>query len=355
MWPLSPLRRATLKQAIKTAIAGVASLYAAKLFKLPEDYWAPISALIVMQSNVGATLSASWTRLAGTAVGAVVGGLFVATWGLNVIAFGAAVVISFCLCAILRIADSQRLATVTVGVLMLIHRPGSAWVVATHRFFEVSIGILVAMVISFVVWPARARETLRKGIADALSSAEAMYQAISRRYRHSASVDLADIRARMDTAVLKNHGLLQFAQYERMAAPEHHELLTLLMDHVDRILEAVAALELATRGSEGDAYLHNFEAELERVETTISIAFEWLVSSIAAWRFDRAWQDLAGPITDLDEKAAAGRKAGATRSLELEEILRFYSLLLGSRNLANELEMAHKVVISRGLFDSAAV
>src|ERR1039458_2285742 len=87
---LSAVQRARIKQAIKTAVAGVASLYAAKLCRLPEDYWASISALIVMQSSVGATVSASWTRLAGTAVGAVVGGVFVAMWGVNVLAFGAA-------------------------------------------------------------------------------------------------------------------------------------------------------------------------------------------------------------------------------------------------------------------------
>ena len=64
------------KQAIKTAIAGVLAIYITSLFRLPEGYWAAFSALIVMQSNVGATLSASRTRLAGTAVGAVVGGAF---------------------------------------------------------------------------------------------------------------------------------------------------------------------------------------------------------------------------------------------------------------------------------------
>ena len=73
------------KQAIKTAIAGVVAMYMTQLFRLPEGYWAAISALIVMQSNVGATLSASRTRLAGTAVGAVVGGVFVALWGANVL------------------------------------------------------------------------------------------------------------------------------------------------------------------------------------------------------------------------------------------------------------------------------
>src|SRR5580658_2767022 len=108
------------KQAIKTAIAGVIALYITNLFHLPEGYWAAISALIVMQSNVGATLSASRTRLAGTAIGAVVGGLFVALWGSNTMGFALAVAIAFVVCDLLHLAESQRLATVTVAIIMLI-------------------------------------------------------------------------------------------------------------------------------------------------------------------------------------------------------------------------------------------
>src|SRR5579863_1243825 len=98
------------KQATKTAIAGVISLYVTNLFHLPQGYWAAISALIVMQSNVGATLSASRTRLAGTAVGAVVGGLFVGILGSNILGFAVAVATAFFVCDSLRLAESQRLA-----------------------------------------------------------------------------------------------------------------------------------------------------------------------------------------------------------------------------------------------------
>src|SRR5271154_4846658 len=101
-----PSRAASLesaKQAVKTAIAGVISLYITNLFHLPEGYWAAISALIVMQSNVGATLNASRTRLAGTVVGAVVGGIFVAIFGMNVLGFALAVTIAFFVCDLLHL------------------------------------------------------------------------------------------------------------------------------------------------------------------------------------------------------------------------------------------------------------
>ena len=135
-----PAQLENAKQAVKTAVAGVVSLYVINLFHLPQGYWAAISALIVMQSNVGATLTASRTRLAGTAVGAVVGGLFVSMWGANTLGFAVAVAIAFFVCGLLNLAESQRLATVTVAIIMLAGLTSSAWVIALHRFAEVALG-----------------------------------------------------------------------------------------------------------------------------------------------------------------------------------------------------------------------
>lgn len=111
------------RQAIKTSVAGLISLLVTNLFHLPQGYWAAITALIVMQSNVGATVSASRTRLAGTAVGAVVGGVFMAIFGAGLTAFALAVAVAFFVCDSLRLAESQRLATVTVAIIMVIPRP----------------------------------------------------------------------------------------------------------------------------------------------------------------------------------------------------------------------------------------
>ena len=69
--------RARFELAIATGIAGVVSLYAARVLGLPQGYWAAISAFIVLQSDIAGTLSAARNRLIGTAIGAVIGALFV--------------------------------------------------------------------------------------------------------------------------------------------------------------------------------------------------------------------------------------------------------------------------------------
>jgi uncharacterized membrane protein YccC len=48
--------------AARTAIAAVASLLVARLFRLPEAYWAAIATMIAMQSTLGAAWTVSRDR-----------------------------------------------------------------------------------------------------------------------------------------------------------------------------------------------------------------------------------------------------------------------------------------------------
>jgi uncharacterized membrane protein YgaE (UPF0421/DUF939 family) len=125
-----------LRHAVKTGVAAVVCLYVTNLFTLPQGYWAAISAMIVLQSSVGATVNTSLNRFAGTAIGAVLGGLFVTLWGSHMWAFGAAVTITGWNCAALGLRDSYRLASATVALVMLTSSAGAAWPVAFHRFLE---------------------------------------------------------------------------------------------------------------------------------------------------------------------------------------------------------------------------
>src|SRR5208337_4196047 len=90
----------SITHSARTALAAVVSLLIARLFRLPEAYWAAITTLIVMQSTLGAALPISAQRLAGTAVGAVFGALIGAYFPGNVLFFGMGVLAIGILCAL---------------------------------------------------------------------------------------------------------------------------------------------------------------------------------------------------------------------------------------------------------------
>lgn len=345
------------KQAVKTAVAGLISLYVTNLFHLPQGYWAAISALIVMQSNVGATLAASRTRLAGTAVGAVVGGIFVALFGTNMLAFALAVAIAFFVCDSLRLAESQRLATVTVAIIMLIPSAASAWVIALHRFSEVALGIMIALLVSLTLWPNHARRSVRRGLADTVEKISELYRAVMRSYLSQRDVGQPDVGQRdvpvetltaaVSAAIGKNSDLLKNALQEAFGPLKERETLALLVRQVERIFHAVETLEFAVRDSASDTYFHNFKRGLEQLRDGIAEALKTLSEGMAEGKIGREWPDLVAIIGSIDQQAADARKGGVTISYPLDEILRFYFLLLTSRNLIDELESVRGLAAAR--------
>ena len=68
--------------------------------------------------------------------------------------FGVGMFVLGLLCAILRLGTAYRFAGVTLAITMLIVRDSPAWIVAEHRFAEVSVGIAVGVVVT-AIWPTR--------------------------------------------------------------------------------------------------------------------------------------------------------------------------------------------------------
>jgi uncharacterized membrane protein YccC len=138
---------------VRTAVAVVVSLLAARLFRLPESYWAGITTLIVMQSTLGAAWTISKQRLVGTALGATMGALLGGYFGANVAIFGAGVFILGVICAWLHIErNAYRYAGITLAIVTLIAHTQPTWIIAIHRFLEISVGIAVGLALT-AAWP----------------------------------------------------------------------------------------------------------------------------------------------------------------------------------------------------------
>ena len=152
----------TLTDSLRTALAAVLSVLVARLFRLPESYWAAIATLIVMQSSLGASLPISMQRFVGTILGAIAGGFAGTYFPGNVAAFGVAVFALGLLCAALKVERAAyRYAGITLVIIMLVSRAENEWVIAMHRFFEISIGIAVGLAVS-AAWPERIRAPAEK-------------------------------------------------------------------------------------------------------------------------------------------------------------------------------------------------
>ena len=155
LWSWQKENLPSIRHSVRTALAATAAVIAARLVQMPEAYWAAIATLVVMQSSLGATLTLSIERIIATALGASVGALEAQYFGANLIAFLVAIVLIGLLSYGFRLEKTAyRYASVTLAIIVLIPRTNPAWIVALHRFIEVSVGIIVALaVVAF--WPER--------------------------------------------------------------------------------------------------------------------------------------------------------------------------------------------------------
>jgi hypothetical protein len=114
-----------LVHSARTAVAAVASVLVARLFRLPEAYWAPITTIVITQSSLGAALKVCWQRLVGTALGAVLGAIVASHFEPHVLVFGASVFFLGLLCP-LALADRSgyRFGGITLAIVLLIPESG---------------------------------------------------------------------------------------------------------------------------------------------------------------------------------------------------------------------------------------
>ena len=152
-WFSSAWKSGWLVHSARIAIGATSSFAVARLSGMPEAYWASITTLIVLQSTLGAAWEASKPRFIGTALGASLAGLLATYVEQGMIAFGAAIFALGLICAVLHLDQTAyRFAGITLTIVMLVPRGIAPWLVAAHRFVEVSLGIAVALALTSL-WP----------------------------------------------------------------------------------------------------------------------------------------------------------------------------------------------------------
>ena len=281
---LSWERKRILIHAAKTALAATLCWWLALHLGLHDGYWGSISAIIVLQSNFGSTITASRDRILGTLIGSLFGFSFsligVLPWN-----YIGAVLAAVIVCGLLGLRSSSRLAGVTITIVMLVQSTGSHWIVALHRVGEVLLGIVVALAVSTFVFPDRARLRLRDGLAQEFLVLGAFFEAILQGFRGEPAANLAELREDALAALRNNNQLLEASRNEPSGGPGWREGLGMLAQFGRSIFDALVALEFAVKDSHEDDYAQQLEPALGTLAIDIQTGFHYLGSCIHGWRF----------------------------------------------------------------------
>jgi uncharacterized membrane protein YccC len=330
---LSWEQRRLLIHAAKTALAAALCWWLALRFGLHDGYWGSISAIIVLQSDVGSTVGASRDRLLGTLIGAAFGFSFslfgVLPWN-YILAVTAAMIV----CGLLGLRNSSRLAGVTITIVMLVQKTGPRWSLAFDRVSQVVLGIVVALVVTTLVLPDRARLRLREGLAREFLVLGALFEAILQGFLGAPAENLPALREDALAMLRGNNELLEAARNEPSGGPGWREGLNMLSQFGRSLFDALVALEFSVKDSHCDAFAQQLDPALTKLAVDTRSGFQHVAGSIHEWRFDVAPPNISleDDIEQLEARMDALRHTGIEFSQA--EILRVHAVQLHLKQIA---------------------
>ncbi len=170
-WHFVATRRAEQRFAIRVMVASFLSFMLARTLGLPQGYWVMLTAVIVMQSNIGSSLKAASDRLTGTVVGALGGFLATLVAANSLVAEGLVIALVLGPLAFLSAANPRfKIAPIT-AIIVVLSRTGHepAFWLAVERVGEIVLGGFIGVAVALFVLPARAHSDLAERVGSVLS------------------------------------------------------------------------------------------------------------------------------------------------------------------------------------------
>lgn len=251
------LERVEVRVAIKTGLAGALgwalgmgiSHATNRPDSLISGLWCTLTAIIVLQVQLGGTYKAALIRFLGVAIGSLLGGVCTTFLGSNPLSLAVSIFFTVILCSILNLKDSIRIACVSVAVVMVLWglRPeNSPWTFAFFRVLDSCLGIIVAVVVAQTLWPFQATEKMRMNMASLLSDLNQLYRLVTTakmREKHELDADCSDLIEDIAICLQQDVVFLAEAKMELLAEPEKLDDWTLLNDHLERLFTVVMSLK----------------------------------------------------------------------------------------------------------------
>jgi uncharacterized membrane protein YccC len=145
------------------------AFFIAQTFGLVQPFWSVVTALVVIQASVGGTVTAGMDRLVGTVVGAIGGALVGLLHGVGVAPSLQLLIALVPLAMVAAIRPGYRIAPITATIVILAGGDFHPfWLGAAYRVVEISLGTVVGVLVSLLVFPMHAHRSIRKQCARAL-------------------------------------------------------------------------------------------------------------------------------------------------------------------------------------------
>jgi uncharacterized membrane protein YccC len=342
-------RKTQLALAVRLAVAAVAAYAIARALHLMLPLWAVLTSLIVTQMSVGRSLKATRDYMLGTIGGAVYGGAIAVLiphsgeGGLLALLVLAVAPLAF----IGAINPSLSAATVTAVIVLLVPAMNHANPLDStiDRLFEVTVGAVTGLVVSFLVLPSRAVSQIRINAAQLLELLAAAFAELLAGLTRGLDNDaLHRIQDGIGTAMASLHATGLEAERERATHLSSGPDTGPLLRTIQRLRHDVVMIGRASVVPLPD----NVQARLARPLSDVSNAIvDYMRAAAASLRSGSGTVDIQPVDAALQAygvEVAVLRAEGLIRGVPVDVAERFFALgfsLEQMRQNLNDLDRCH--------------
>ena len=331
----------SIKQGIKTGLAGTIAYAIYAYWDLHQGYWAVFSALVVTQANLGASWKAALYRTIGSTCGAVAAAVLIPTLGKGQFGVGITLFILASFFGYLTAVHTAfSAAGFTAAIILVFGGISEPWHMAWLRVLYTVMGALIAFGVGALIWPVRARAGLRQKLANIIEGAGDLYRAVTAaalegvdNQNEVRELDrkLHDLRRGITQQMDEARSELTFSRFNRTA----YSRVIGLGDLVRRRLTAMAEDRSLYRHARVEPgllpSLPIVAEETGRLFTSIALALQASIERVET-------EDLDSALRSLDADLDRLRKERATAPFGLDRMLPFWALVFNLREVAQDLK-----------------
>jgi uncharacterized membrane protein YccC len=186
---------ATFRHAIRLSAALVVATIVSHLLPVDRGYWLPLTVLVVLQPDFGATFSRGFARIGGTVLGVAVSTALLAALRPGPVLLAVlTVLLAFAAMAVFRVSFTAFSACVTAVITVLLAFAGlPGFSTVTDRLIDTFSGGAIAM-LAYLVWPTWEAVRLRASLADLLEAQGRYGSAVLAAYGDPEARDVDELR-----------------------------------------------------------------------------------------------------------------------------------------------------------------
>lgn len=355
----SPVRaffqRIEIKLAIKTGLAASLSLliglslsdFLNRPDTMVSGLWCVMTAIVVLQAHIGGTYKAAWQRFLGVLIGVIIGGFFTSFIEKairieeTIIDLGLSAFFTILICSIINIKESFRIASMSTAVVVILaglHPEINPWTFSFYRFLDSCIGIMVAITIAHVLWPAKATENLRRNLGKASGLISKYYRLAIDQTSQEASTETADeLFAEIEGLLFSSRDILGESQFELPNSPDQADLWTVVLNRLESIFETVVTLRHAHTSTLEKMFDDSLAHQVSDVVDKTDLVFQDTAKIIEMQAPSTHLPALHTALHTLSEEMTRFRGTRTTRKFNLEDVENFFVFFYSLRSIGEDL------------------